>query len=289
MPATACNEKIGVLDNDYPRVYSRKSRIRSRCSVIAGLALAFAACNAPGQPRHATLAPGLSPASCVAAIGAGTEPDAARCPAYLANLVADARAMCSEAGGKLEGAEEAEVWQLDVDDDGHSEVALEPNGNVTCVDAYSLFECGSLGCPKTLYAERNGAWQPIGALFAVEPEAVEITEQRIEGHRTLRVCRDGPPCVELWYYEWRGKEYARTRLDVRGFPVEFANTTHGLRPLLEATDLKATPATQGESVGRYEAGTEVAIVGTAAGGFYYVSPCNACMPGFVPATAVASQ
>src|SRR5712671_3147868 len=153
-----------------------------------GILLTLAACGAPGQPQHPTLATGLSPASCVATIAGGTQPDTARCPAFLLRAVAEARAMCTEAGGKLEGAERAEVWQLDVDDDGRNEVAFEPNGNVACVDAYSLFECGSLGCPKTLYTERNGAWEPIAALFAYGPEGVDITDQQIGGHRTLRLC-----------------------------------------------------------------------------------------------------
>ncbi|HVY65601.1 MAG TPA: hypothetical protein VHH11_12340 [Gammaproteobacteria bacterium] len=261
----------------------------TRFTLICGLLLALYACSAPGEPQHPTLATGLSPAACVAAAAAGTDPDAARCPAYLRSAVADARATCSEAGGRLEGADQAEVWQLDVDDDGQDEVAFEMNGNVTCVDAYSLFECGSLGCPKTLYTNSGGAWEAIGDLFAFGPESVDVTDQRIGGHRTLRACRDGPPCVEFWFYEWRGGQYERTRLDVRGFPVDFANTAHGLRPLLAETDLKAMPSAQAESVGRYEAGTDVAIIGTTTNGFYYVSPCNACVSGFVPTSGVRPQ
>jgi hypothetical protein len=259
-----------------------------RFPLAGGILLVLVACSAPGQPQHPTLAKGLSPASCVAALASGTPPDAVRCPAFLRSAVADARAMCTEAGGKLEGAEQAEVWQLDVDDDGRNEVAFEPNGNVTCVDAYSLFECGSLGCPKTLYAERNGTWEPIADLFAFGPEGVDITEQSAGGHRTLRACSNGPPCVEFWYYEWLGKQYERTRLDVRGFTVDFANTNHGLHSLIAATDVKAAPTAQAESIGHYEAGTDVAVIGTA-GGFYYVSPCNACQSGFVPTSAVRER
>lgn len=197
--------------------------------------------------------------------------------------------MCTEAGGKLEGAAQADVWQLDVDDDGRNEFAFEPNGNVTCVDAYSLFECGSLGCPKTLYAQRNGEWQPIAALYAYGPEGIDITDQRVAGHRTLRACREGPPCVEFWYHEWRDNAYDATRLEVRGFKVEFGGDAQGLRPLVAATDVKATPAPQSESVGHYEAGTDMAVIGRTDGGFYYVSPCNACQSGFVPASAVGPR
>ena len=252
----------------------------------SGILFSLVACSAPGQPQHPTLATGLSPASCVAALAGGTQPDTARCPAFLRSAVAEARAMCTEAGGKLEGAEQAEVWQLDVDDDGRNEVAFEPNGNVTCVDAYSLFECGSLGCPKTLYAQRDGEWQPIAALYAYGPEGVDITDQRVGGHRTLRACTEGPPCVEFWYHEWRGETYDQTRAEVRGFAVELAKDVQGLRALVAATDVKATPTAQSESVGHYGAGMDMAVIGKAAGGFYYVSPCNACPSGFVPASAV---
>jgi len=260
-----------------------------RLHFVAGMLLALAACGAPGHPQHPTMAAGLSPASCLAALASGTQPDAARCPAFLRNAVAEARATCTEPGGKLEGAEQAEVWQFDVDGDGRNEFAFEPNGNVTCVDAYSVFECGSLGCPKTLYAEHDGEWKPIGALFAYGPEGVDLTDQRVDGHRTLRVCRDGPPCVEFWYYEWRGMAYDVTHGDVRGFRVDFADDAQGLRPLVAATDVKATPTAQAESVGHYDAGVDMAVIGKAVGGFYYVSPCNACQSGFVPASAVGPR
>ncbi|MEO8466854.1 MAG: hypothetical protein ABI640_16065 [Gammaproteobacteria bacterium] len=260
-----------------------------RLPPVVGMLLALVACGAPGKPQHATLATGLSPASCLAALVGGTQADSARCPGFLRSGVAEARAMCTEPGGKLEGAEQADVWQLDVDDDGHNEFAFELNGNVTCVDAYSLFECGSLGCPKALYTERDGEWQPIAAIFAYGPEGVEITDQRVDGHRTLKACRAGPPCVEFWYYEWRGEAYDVTHVDVRGFTVEFADDAQGLRPLLAATDVKATPTAQAESVGHYDAGVDMAVIGKAAGGFYYVSPCNACEGGFVPASAVGRR
>ena len=256
-----------------------------RAPFAGGLLLALVACNAPGQSQHPTQATGLSPATCVAALAAGAQPDAARCPVFLLRAVAEARAMCTEAGGKLEGAEQGDVWKLDVDDDGHDEVAFEMNGNVTCVDVYSLFECGSLGCPKLMYADRNGTWESIAALFAFGPEGVDITNERVGGHRTLRACLVGPPCAELWYYEWQGGQYDRTRLEVRGVKVNLANAKQTLRPLTAGTDVKATPSAQSETVGHYDAGTEVAVIGTAQG-FVYVSPCNACESGFVPAAVV---
>jgi hypothetical protein len=260
--------------------------MRALAALAAGAALLLVACSAPGEPAHPTLATGLSAAACVTAIATGAEPDPARCPSFLRTPIAEARAMCTEAGGKLEGAEQAEVWQLDVDGDGRNEVALELNGNVTCVDAYSLFECGSLGCPKTLYAEHDGTWQAIGALFAYGPEGVEITGARRDGHRTLRLCREGPPCVEFWLYEWLGDAYDATRLEVRGVAVDVANAPHDLRPLAAATEVRATPDPRGESLGDYPQGADMAVIGTAGGGYYYVSPCNACANGFVPAGAL---
>jgi len=251
--------------------------------------LGLVACTAPAQSQHPSQAEGLSPAACVAALAAGTRPDTARCPAFLLRAVAEARAMCTEAGGKLEGANDADVWQLDVDDDGRHEVAFEMNGNVTCVDEYSLFECGSRGCPKTLYAERDGTWQPIANLFAFGPEGVDITTERVGGHRTLRTCYAGPPCVELAYSEWSGQHYEETHLDVRGFRVDFATTAQTLWPLVAAADVQATPSAQGEPVGHYDAGQEVVLIGTAAGGYYYVSPCNACASGFVPTSVLRLQ
>jgi hypothetical protein len=55
-----------------------------------------------------------------------------------------------------------------------------------------------------------------------------------------------------------------------------------------ATVVRAAPEAGALEVGRYDAGTELAIIGTLEGGdYYYVSPCNACESGFVPKAAVA--
>ena len=60
------------------------------------------------------------------------------------------------------------------------------------------------------------------------------------------------------------------------------------RSFAAATTLRATPRASGEDVGHYEAGTDVAIIGTVEDGdWYYVSPCNACKRGFVLKSAVA--
>jgi hypothetical protein len=94
-------------------------------------------------------------------------------------------------------------------------------------------------------------------------------------------------CAERSFYEWTGTAYDSTRLEVGGAGVDVAGSIHGLYPLAAATTLRALPAANAAEVGRYDAGTEVAIVGTAEGAdYYYVSPCNACESGFAPRSAV---
>jgi hypothetical protein len=51
--------------------------------------------------------------------------------------------------------------------------------------------------------------------------------------------------------------------------------------------LRTEPSARSAELGSYEAGTEIAILGTAAGGdYFYVSPCNACGNGFAPRAAL---
>jgi hypothetical protein len=204
--------------------------------------------------------------------------------------VAEADAQCREAGGTLEGAAEGNVWAIDVNGDGRSELALELDGTVTCTDAWSVFSCGSLGCPKTLYELRGGAWTGVGSIFASWPEQVELGASRsADGYRALEVCpRDA--CPERWTYEWQGESYEATRIEVRNTRVDLASTVQGLHSLAAETTVRATPRANGADVGRYGAGTSVAIIGTAEdGAWYYVSPCNACDSGFVPRSAVTLQ
>ncbi len=69
---------------------------------------------------------------------------------------------------------------------------------------------------------------------------------------------------------------------MRGFRVEVADSIHGLYGLTGDTVLLATPVADGEEIGRYGPDTVVAVIGTAEdGGWYYVSPCNACDSGFI--------
>ena len=239
------------------------------------------------QPARAARMTSVSPAHCVDALERETSPDLLRCPTALRIAVEEAQIACRDAGGKLVGVAEGDVWAIDVDDDGRSELAFALDGNLSCTDAWSLFSCGSSECPKSLYELRGGAWTVVGGIWADSPEQVALgTARASDGHHALEVCpRDG--CPERWTYEWQGASYDATRANVRGTRVEIASSVHGLYPLAAATIVRATPRENGAEAGRYDAGREVAIVGTAEGGdWYYVSPCNACDNGFVPRSAV---
>ncbi len=254
-----------------------------------GATVLLAACSGHAEPTAATLAAGLSPAHCVAAIEAQTPPDAARCPSFLFTAVNEARNVCREVGGTLVGADGSAVWTLDVNRDAAAEFVYEHDGNVFCEGAYSVFSCGSLGCPKSVYENRGGAWQEIaGIFFAYEPAQLVVLDAAPGDYAPLRVgCAAAEPCAEQWFFDWNGSSYERTRVAVRGFDVDLVETINGLYPLATAIDIRATPEPGAASVGRYEAGTDVAIVGTAATReHYYVSACNACDRGFVPRAAV---
>lgn len=246
----------------------------------------IAAAGGEAQPARATLMTSVSPAHCVQAQNAGTGADLIRCPRPLRAAVEEATRVCREAGGTLSGTQEGNVWSIDVDGDERQELLFELDGNVQCEGAYSVFSCGSLGCPKALYELRDGQWTVIGSIYASVPEELTLAATAADGHRTLEVCAK-ENCIERWFYEWLGTAYDATRLEVRGAPVDVAGSIHGLYPLAAATTLRATPATNATDVGRYDAGTDVAIIGTAGGGdYYYVSPCNACESGFAPRGAV---
>jgi hypothetical protein len=253
-------------------------------TVLAGGALHFSD-GAEAQSTRATLLTGVSPAHCVATLERRTSPDPLRCPSALRTAIAEADTTCRDAGGTLMGSATGTVWSIDVDGDGRSELAFELDGNVTCTGAWSVFSCGSSGCPKALYELRDGTWTAVGSLRAESPQHVEIGSARsADGHHTLEVCSPDD-CRERSIYEWLGSIYDVTRMEVRGARVDVANSVHGLHPLAAETTVRAMPRASGTDVGRYEAGTDVAIIG-AAGDWYYVSPCNACESGFVPRSAV---
>jgi hypothetical protein len=252
------------------------------------LCAATTACDGNAQPARATLLTSVSPAHCVASLVDGTAADPLRCPGALRAALVDADTVCRESGGKLVGADEGVVFAMDVNDDGRNELAFDLEGNVGCENAWSVFSCGSLGCPKALYELRGGEWTFIGGLSAAAPEDIVVAGSAGgDGHRRLEVCQQ-QDCIERWIYEWLGTTYDATRVEVRGARVDIADSIHGLHPLVAATVVRAAPEAGALEVGRYDAGTELAIIGTLEGGdYYYVSPCNACESGFVPKAAVA--
>jgi hypothetical protein len=166
---------------------------------------------AEAQTTRAVLLTGVSPAHCIDALERREAPDPLRCPSALRDAIAEARTMCRDAGGELSGATEGTVWAIDVNDDGRSELAFELDGNVTCSEAWSLFSCGSLACPKALYELRNRSWTVVGNIPAESPEQLRLGSARsADGHRSIEVCAQ-EDCRERRIYEWQGERYEATR------------------------------------------------------------------------------
>jgi hypothetical protein len=222
----------------------------------------------------------VAPALVFATLCAGC---ARELPTFVVEAFREASKTCAEAGGRLMPAERIALRAIDVNDDGTQELTFALDRNVTCEGAWSVFSCGSLGCPTTLYERHDGAWRAIASIDTAEAESIERGSVERGGYRDLIVPRG---TAEHAFYEWQGAQYELVYLRVRGIRVEFAKSEHGLRNLARGTDLLATPSRVGDVLGHYEAGTEVALVGTAEGDYLYVSPCNACESGFVPASAL---
>ena len=243
-----------------------------------------------GSIAHAQLAGSISIAHCLDTIATNLARDEARCPAFLIQPLKSAQQTCAEVGGQLQATPTADVWMLDVNGDAVQEYTFEYEGIVSCEGAWSVFSCGSRGCPKGLYQKHDGAWRVIGQVWGTSgPETLEMLDAAAnQMNRDLRVgCTGDDRCNEFWYYQWIGAQYDRTHLEVRGHRVEFAESIHGLYGVVGEIDLLATPTASAAVIGHYGAATEIEIVGTAAGAdYYYVSPCNACESGFVPKAAV---
>ncbi len=262
--------------------------MRYRLTLLISTLYTALGASAVELPVRAQLDPSISIAHCLDTIETPNKRDEARCPGFLTQPLKDARQICADAGGVLTAAPSADVWSLDVDGDTTQEFVFEYDGNVSCEGAWSIFECGSLGCPKALYRKHAGAWRAIAEIWADAPETLELTDVvSAQGYRDLRVGCSGEPCPEYWYYHWSGEQYERTYVEVRGHRVEFADSIHGLYGLVGTVDVLAEPLKGAATVGHYGPETEVAIVGTATGAdFYYVSPCNACDSGFIAKSAV---
>jgi hypothetical protein len=245
------------------------------------LAASLAACLAPTgatpspEPGvHPVPATGISVASCFTQ-------RSATCPSPLADAVHSAEAMCREMGGTLGPVPGAAVWSLDVDQDGALEYLIDIAGSLVCDGAPNAFSCGSLGCPLALYQRGSDGWRIVGSIDTRLPETLTVLPSG-----ELRVdCLERSECRELRYYQRCGERYELAYLMVRGHRVEIAGSVHGLHALATNSDLLDTPAEDGTIVDRYEAGTEVAIVGST-DRYYYVSPCNACRSGFLRKSAV---
>ena len=259
---------------------------RASLPLLAAAAL-LAAFSSRAQTVRAVPLTSVSPAHCVDTLAQRAATDPLRCPAALRTAVVEAQTLCRAAGGTLAGAKEGDVWALDVNGDERNELMFALDRNVTCEGAWSLFSCGSLGCPNTLYELRDGEWVAVGSISAEALEQVALAHTAAaDGHRTIEACAKDD-CSERWSYEWLGMMYEATRVDVHGTRVDVAGSIRGLYELSAATTLRAQPSSRAAEMGHYDAGTEVAILGTAAGGdYFYVSPCSACDSGFAPRAAL---
>jgi hypothetical protein len=259
---------------------------RNWLPVFAAAAL-LAAFSSRAQSVRAVPLTSVSPAHCVDTLAQRAATDPLRCPGALRTAVVEAQTLCRNAGGTLAGATEGDVWALDVNGDGRNELLFALDRNVSCEGAWSVFSCGSPGCPKMLYELRDGEWVAVGSIFVEAPEHVTLARAAMaDGHRTIEACSSSD-CIERWSYEWLGTMYEATRIEVRGTRVDVAGSIRGLYELSAATTLRAQPSSRAAEMKHYDAGTEVAILGTAAGGdYFYVSPCNACDSGFAPRAAL---
>lgn len=258
----------------------------ARAAVLGALILA-AACTTERGPASTDAI--LDVDACFSAIAAGGDADSAACPSFLMAAASDAAALCRDAGGVVSPNEAPDIWNFDVNGDNRPEHALTTGDVAWCEGAPSAFSCGSLGCPKGLYGERDGEWRLLGSISAGSRDAITVTDTvRADGYRDLVVaCGAGEDCVERWHYVWQGGAYEPVDGDVRGHRVLLAESVHGLFALAADTTVLATPTPDGATLDGYAAGTEVAIVGTTVdGSYFYVSPCNACASGFVPATLI---
>jgi hypothetical protein len=252
--------------------------------LLAALVVLAAATPAP-RVRHLERVAGIDPALCLSIARDERPPDSTRCPGFVVDAVASAVATCREAGGSLAPSGAAAFWGVDVDGDGEKELTFALEGTVSCEGAWSVFSCGSLGCPVGLYRRGGTGWDLIATLPEGSEESVEVLGPRPgSSYGTLRIgCAGAGPCVEESYLEWTGERYEPAYLMVRGFRVVPGEAGGRLRLLVSETAILATPASGAPVLARYPAGTEVVVVGTTKDGeFLYVSPCNACESGFVP-------
>jgi hypothetical protein len=255
------------------------------------LSVALVALAVCGNARAATPST-MHPEPASLKVGDCLASTAPRCPGFLTTALKGAASSCKEVGGTLQAMNGPGLWTLDLNGDGHPEYLFELIASVSCDGAASLFDCGSLGCPKVLYEQRGGEWTMIAGIDAYDVDAIAVVPPIRPGeHGELVVgCSGTDPCPEVAHYTWTGASYDLEWLDVRGHRVDVASSVHGLYGLTRGIEVRATPERTAGVLAKYAADTEVAILGTVPGGaWYYVSPCNACDSGFIEKEAIRAK
>jgi hypothetical protein len=223
-------------------------------------------------------------AACLEELTSESVAETSQCPTYVLLVLDSMNQMCAAGGGALQPMENQEVWALDVNADGQSEVMVDLNKNYICYGAPSVLSCGSLGCPYFLYTRRGDAWVELGAINADDAPRIEVLASNPGTNAVLRGgCLGERPCSELTHYEWKGVSYERTWIEYRGTVVDVL--PGGLWTLTKDTAVRTAPRNNAPVLDEYPEGTTVVVLGTARSGPYsYVSPCNACRRGFVETT-----
>ncbi|HSC28198.1 MAG TPA: hypothetical protein VLD67_13045, partial [Vicinamibacterales bacterium] len=238
---------------------------------------------------RAVVSKNVNLAACLTEEELAPEQTAPTCPTYMLHSLDYMLQECSAGGGTLQTAPESAIWRLDTDWDGVDEVLLDPQQNLVCYGAPSVFSCGSIGCPYFLYATRGDSWTEIGAINADDAPGLEVMPGEPGKPATLRGgCSGEKPCSELTHYDWQNGAYARSWIDARGSPVDVA--PGGLWTVTKNTDVITAPRPGAAVLDEYPAGTAMIVIGNARKGNYrYVSPCTVCRRGFVDASLLAKN
>lgn len=239
-----------------------------------------------GAPATATSR--LDFASCLADDVADDDARAQRCPSFALLSLDYMGSQCSAHGGTLVARQPSKAWSLDVDGDASAEVLVDLIGNFDCGGAPGAFACGSTGCPFLLYKKRGETWVELGAINADDAPGIEVLAAEEDKLASLRGgCMGQQPCSEFTYYEWNGREYARTWIDFKGHAVDVA--PRGLKTLTKDSAVLDSPGgRRAQVLDEYPLGTTVIVIGTARDAPYtFVSPCNACRRGFIETALLA--
>jgi hypothetical protein len=252
-----------------------------RILTACGILLAWPAHNADAVSTAAVS--GVDINHCLRIANNQAKPDEAHCPGFIVTTLIDARNTCREVGGKIRTYPPTKLWSIDVNADGQPEYLFDYSQNVGCDDAESVFSCGSLGCGLSLFAWRDDQWRIIGNL-PDDPTAIEAVPASGQGgYADLRAVCVG--CTEIQRYRWSGHDYALAGLEVRGHAVDIPSVRGQLWMLTSDVAVLAEPKHDAKILGRYKARTNVVILGKArTAPYFYISPCNACKPGFVEQT-----